>query len=78
MLQIEPGTNGNHAPIGQAQNNGSSANPGLNKNVCPEGTEYQYFTSPSGDDFGRNVHVSRSELIRNSPHQYNPVLGSAR
>ena len=22
----EPGTNGNHAPIGQAQNNGSSAN----------------------------------------------------
>ena len=28
MFQIEPGTNGDHAPIGQgqAQNNGSSAN----------------------------------------------------
>ena len=26
MLQIEPGTNGNYAPIGQAQNYGSSAN----------------------------------------------------
>ena len=25
-LVLEPGTNGNHAPIGQAQNSGSSAN----------------------------------------------------
>ena len=48
----EPGTNGNHAPIGQAQNDISSANsqeiPVSMENVCPEGTEDQYVTSPSG------------------------------
>ena len=46
MLQIEPGTNGNHAPIGQAQKDGSSANsqeiPVSMENVCPEGTVDQY------------------------------------
>ena len=39
----EPGNNGNHAPIGQAQNGGSSANsqeiPVLMDNVCPKGNE---------------------------------------
>ena len=43
MLQIEPGTNGNHEPIGQSQNDGSSANSQESAvsmdNVCPEGTE---------------------------------------
>ena len=37
----EPGTNGNHASIGQAQNGGSSANiqeiPVSMDNVCPYG-----------------------------------------
>ena len=71
MLQIEPGTNGNHAPIGQAQNDGSSANsqeiPVSMDNVRPEGTEDQYVTSPNGEALGRNFHVRRSERIRNSP-----------
>ena len=39
----EPGTNGNHAPIGRAQNGGYSANsqeiPVSMDNMCPEGTE---------------------------------------
>ena len=52
----EPVTNGNHAPIGQAQNNGSSANrhkiPVSMNNVCPEGTEDQYVTSLSGESLG--------------------------
>ena len=37
-------------------------------NVCPEGNENQYVTSPSGEALGRNVNVRRSGLIRNSPH----------
>ena len=45
MLQIEPGTIGNHAPIFQAQNDSSSANsqeiPVLMDNVSLEGIEYQ-------------------------------------
>ena len=45
-------------------------------NVCPEGTEK--VTSPSGEAFGRNVHVRRSKRIRNSPQRYNPGFGSAR
>ena len=48
----EPGTNGNHASIGQAQYSGSSANsreiPVSMENVCPDGNENQYVTSPSG------------------------------
>ena len=47
-------------------------------NVCPEGTEDQYVTSPSGEALVRNVHVRRYECIRNSPHQYNPGFGAAR
>ena len=47
-------------------------------NVCPEGTEYQHVTSPSGEALWRNVHVRRSERIRNSPQRYNPVFGDAR
>ena len=47
-------------------------------NVCPEVNEYQYVTSPSGEALGRNVHVRRSERIRNSPQWYNPVFGAAR
>ena len=47
-------------------------------NVCTEGTEDQYVTSPSGEDLGRNVNVRRSERIRNSPQRYNPGFGAAR
>ena len=47
-------------------------------NVCPEGTEDQYVTYPSGEDLGRNVDVRRSERIRNSPQRYNPGFGAAR
>ena len=61
----EPGTNGNHAPIGQEQNDGSSANsqeiPVLIDNVCPDRNENQYVTSPSGEALGRNVNLRRSE-----------------
>ena len=42
----EPGINGNHEPIGKAQNSGSSANsqeiPVSMDNVCPDGNENQY------------------------------------
>ena len=48
----EPGTDGNQAPFGQAQNYGSSANsqeiPVSKDNIRPEGTEDQSVTSPSG------------------------------
>ena len=78
----EPGTNGNHTPIVQAQNGGSSANSReilvSMDNVFPEGTEKQYFTSPSGEALGRNIHVRRSEHIRNSPQRYNPRFGASR
>ena len=67
----EPGTNGNHSPIDQAHNDGSSANsqeiPVSMDNVCPEGTENQYVTSTSGEALGRNVRVRCYERIRNSP-----------
>ena len=46
--------------------------------MCPEGTEDQYVTSPSGEALGRNFHVRRSERIRNSPQRYNPGFGGAR
>ena len=63
----EPGINGDHEPIGQAQNDGYSANiqeiPVSMDNVCPEGNEYQYVKFPSGEDFERNVHVRHSEQI---------------
>ena len=78
----EPGTNGNYAPIGQAQKYGSSANrqeiPVSMDNVCSYGNENQYVTSPSGEAMGRNVHVRNSERIRNSPQWYNPGFGAAR
>ena len=78
----EPDTNGNHAPISQAQSGSSSANsqeiPVSMENVCPKGNENQFFTSPSGEALGRNVHVRRSERIRNSPQRYNPGFGAAR
>ena len=47
-------------------------------NVCPEGTEDQYFISPSGEALGINVYVRRSEHIRNSPQRYKPGFGAAR
>ena len=46
-------------------------------NVCPEGNEDQYVTSPSGEALGRYVHVRPSERIRNSPQRYNPGFGAA-
>ena len=62
----EPGTNGNHAPIGQAQNYGSSANSQeilvSIYNVRPEGTEDQSITSADGEDLRRNVHMMCSEI----------------
>ena len=78
----ELGTNGNHAPIGQAQSSGSSVNsleiPVSMDNVCPDGNENQYVTSPSGEALGRNVNVRRSERIRNSPQWFNPGFGATR
>ena len=47
-------------------------------NVCPEGTEDQYVTSPSGEYLGKNVNMRRSGSIRNSPQRYNPGFGAAR
>ena len=65
----EPGTNGNHTPIVQAHNGGSSANSReilvSMDNVCPEGTKDRYVTSSSGEALGRYVHVRPSERIRN-------------
>ena len=62
----EPVTNGNHAPIGQAQKDGYSANsqefPVSMDNVRPEGTEDQYITSADGEVLRRNVHTRRSEI----------------
>ena len=82
MLKIEPATNGNYVPIGQAHNNGSSDNrqeiPVSMDNLCPEGTEDQYVTSPSGEALGRNFNVRRSKRIRNSPQRYDPGFGAAR
>ena len=46
--------------------------------MCPEGTEDQYFISPSGEALGRNIHVRRSKRIKNSPQLYNPGFGAAR
>ena len=78
---IEPGTNENHEPIDQAQNSGSSDNsqeiPVSMDNVCPDGNENQYVTSPSGEALVRNVNVRRSKRIRNSPQRYNPGFGAA-
>ena len=78
----EPVTNGNHAPIGQAQNDGCSDNsqytPVSMDNMCPERTADQYVISPSGEALGRNVHVRRSKRIRNYPQRYNPGFGADR
>ena len=48
------------------------------ENVCPDGNENQYVTSPCGEALGRNVNVRRSECISNSPQRYNPGFGAAR
>ena len=48
----EPSTDGNHVPVGQAQNNGSSDSqetPVSIANVRPEGTEDKSVTFPSGE-----------------------------
>ena len=68
---IEPFTNGNHEPIGQAHNNGSSGNhkeiPVSMDNVFLEGTGEQYVTSPSGKALGSNFHVGKEkDLIHRS------------
>ena len=47
-------------------------------NVCPDGNENQYVTSPSGEALGRNFNVRRSERIRNFPQRFNPGFGAAR
>ena len=46
-------------------------------NVCPDGNENQYVTSPSGEALVRNIHVRRSNCIGNSPQQFNPGFGAA-
>ena len=77
----EPVTNGNHAPIGKAHNNGSSDSKDIlvsMDNVHSQGNEDQYITSPNVESLGRNVHVRRSKRIRNSPQRYNPGFGAAR
>ena len=47
-------------------------------NVCPDGNENQYVTSPSGETLGKNVNVRRSKRIRNFPQRFNPGFGDAR
>ena len=47
-------------------------------NVCPDGNENQYVTSPSGEALGRNFNVRRSKRIRNSPQRYNQGFGADR
>ena len=73
---------GTMLPLVKAQNDGSSANsqeiPVSMDNLCPDGNENQYVTSPSVETLGSNVNVRRSDRIINSPQQYNPVFGAAR
>ena len=47
-------------------------------NVCPDGNENQYVTSPGVEALVKNFNVRRSERIRNSPQRYNPGFGAAR
>ena len=79
---IEPGTNGNHAPIGQAQNDNSSANSQeisvSMDNVRPGVTEDQSIISIIGEALGKNFHVRSSKRIRISSQQYNPGFQAAR
>ena len=69
-------------PLVKSQNDGSSNNireiPVSMDNVCPDGNENQYVTSPSGEALGRNINVRRSERIRNFPQRFNPGFGAAR
>ena len=62
----KPGTNGNHAPIGQAQNECSIANSQeilvSMDNVRPEGTKDQSIKYTDGEDLRRNVHMRRSKI----------------
>ena len=44
----------------------------------PEVTLNQSVKSPSGEDLGINVHVRRSERIRNPLQRYNPKFGANR
>ena len=48
------------------------------ENVCPDGNETQYVTSPSGEALRKNVNVRRSKRIRNSPQRYKPGFWAAR
>ena len=67
-------------PIGQAQNNNSSdiqETPVSMDNVRPEGTEYQYITSPSVEYLVSNDHMRRSGRIIKSPQRYNLEFGDA-
>ena len=69
-------------PFVKAQNDGSSVNsqkiPVSMDNMCPDGNENQYVTSPSGEYLGKNVNVRRSKCIRNSLQRYNPGFRAAR
>ena len=75
-----PGKYGNHAPIGQAKNYGSSANSQeilvSMDNVRPKDTEYQYITPPSEEAFVSYFHVRRSKRIRKYPQWYKPGFGA--
>ena len=46
-------------------------------NVRPEGTEEQYFTSPSREALERNAHMRRYERTRKSTHPYNQLFVAA-
>ena len=48
------------------------------QNVRPEGTEYPYITSLSGEVLGKNVYERCSKHIINSPNRYDPGFGAAR
>ena len=75
----KPVTDGNHAPIGQAQKDSSSDNsqeiPVPMDNVRPEGDEYQSVISPCEEYLRSNIHMRRSECIRKYPHRYDPEFG---
>ena len=73
------GTNGNHDPVGQAQNDGYNADIQemlvSMKFLCPVETEYQSVTSPSGEILGVNVHLVQSKHTRNIHSDMTEDLG---
>ena len=71
----ETSTYGNHAPVGQAQDESFSARqeiPVSIDNISPEGNEDQYVTYLSGEALGINVYVRHSNCTSKYTQQYSP------